>query len=339
MDSSLLRFLYFIALIPLNWLAFHWLWTAILDSAGWSRAEAWKKRAGYDHQPAPSKHFTRRLIYDSKNPKETRRLLGFYSFGVFPIFLCVALSFLGLQDAIFDTFLRWAAWIMPVIVLMAWICGLIHRRRQKQAGITPPPRNTLLEDWKALKRTVYDPEYQKQLAQYGGSKAKMLVWGIVKLVLALAILAGLLFLAAKISTGPNKDVVSPEEMKAAMEAYHGDVVDGTPSYAEAWQAEEFLQSVLVADDGDFHFEYVMFTDQTYASSLWTQYQKIMDAGQPDATKTQQDWANYRIVTLQSGERYEVLVQVENTVVRAYSNREESYRIREILMKTGYYDED
>lgn len=62
----------------------------------------------------------------------------------------------------------------------------------------------------------------------------------------------------------------------------------------------------------------------------------MDVSEPGVRRTQEDIGNYRIMTLQSDEQYEVLVQVENTVVRAYAKYEDSYMIREALMKTGYY---
>nr|WP_122012627.1 hypothetical protein [Maliibacterium massiliense] len=338
MDTGVLRLLYFLALVPLDGLAFHWLWIAAIDSAGLSRADAWKKRARANHRPHSARRFTRRMVAESPQPHKTRRLLGLYSLGLFPIFLCVSFSFFGLYDARFDTLLQWAVFIMPAIILLAGVCGLLYRRNQREAGADDAPRPTLAQDFRALKRDVYDPQYEAQLAHYGGSKAKMYLCGTVKLVLALAVMAGLFFLVARgCSGGYKKEVARADDMQAALASYGYAATDSTATCAAAWQAQDVLETALVAQSGAFFFEYAVFKNEDSASALWTQYRQHLEKA--GMTSRLEHTGNYRILTLQDSETYAALVQVENTVVRAHARRDDSYIIREILMKNGYYYED
>lgn len=167
------------------------------------------------------------------------------------------------------------------------------------------------------------------LEHYGGSRAKLWGFGILKLLLAIGLIAGLFFLILHFSADSGQKEIAPASgMQAAIEAYGYTAVDMTEFYREAWAAGDRLEQALSAQSGFFSFEYFVLDSAGSAHSIWTQYRDRMDV----------DGAGVQSRT-ERGRNYEILVRVENTLVRAVSYQADSYMIREVLMDTGYYFEE
>lgn len=341
MDGSVIRLFYFLFLALLNWGAFHWLWIAAIDSAGLTRQEVWAQRARYGRISSSRGRLTQWIIRHSKVSGTTRALLFCYGFfGILPVSLCIMLSTAAIWVGdVLDPVLNWAVWVLPAMILIAWIFGFVYRARRKKPG-GRTDAHTLREDVRFLKKEVYDRETERMLEHYGGSRAKLWGFGILKLLLAIGLIAGLFFLILHFSADSGQKEIAPASgMQAAIEAYGYTTVDMTEFYREAWEAGDRLEQALSAQSGFFSFEYFVLDSAGSAHSIWTQYRDRMDVDGAGVQSRTERGRNYEIVRTQDAEYYEILVRVENTLVRAVSYQADSYMIRAVLMDTGYYFEE
>lgn len=326
MNNPALRFLIFILAQGLTALALHPLWLAILDGAGVSRTDVWEKRK---NNYSPSRY----ILHKSKNPQKTKRLLRIYNGAMLPPLLLMAMAFIDFLAKSFDTILKWAAIILPFYIILCAIFSLIYRK--KSGGKTT--QKPIKEDFKKYKNEFYDEEVKKHLEMYGGNKTKMVIASVLKVTVFVGILVGVFFLIVHFTAGSyDKTVADISAARDSLISHGCEVSDMTTQYAAAWGSEAQLQEIIVTEEDDVEAMYAVFAEENGANTLWSYYSDLMLSHTDGMEDHRENITNYRIYTLQGSEKYEALVQVENTVFYASSSAEKSYIIRETLMDMGYY---
>lgn len=188
-----------------------------------------------------------------------------------------------------------------------------------------------------MKNKYYKEETQKRLEMHGGNKTKMIAASVLKVTLFVGILVGILFIIVHFSADSyDKTVADTSAARASLTSHGCEVTDMTTQYTAAWGSEAQLKEIIVAKEDDVEFSYAVFGTETGANVLWSYYYDLMFSHTDGMQDHHENMTNYRIYTLQGAEKYEALVQVENTVVYASSSAEKSYIIRETLMDMGYY---
>lgn len=208
MSDPVLRLLFFILLVPFNWMGFHWLWDLICESAGVSKREVWEFRAKVRFQPHPNKHLMYFLLNKSRKPgkykvwvspfyrlrSRTGRLMLLYELGNLPMFLCIGLSVTGLFAPGFDRALGYAAVLQPCIIAVAAAAGIWNHFMRKKRGTLPENRESWRDGFRYWAQALFKEELEPYKKAGGGNLAKTILFSVGKLAIAIGIMVGFFLL-------------------------------------------------------------------------------------------------------------------------------------------------
>lgn len=135
-----------------------------------------------------------------------------------------------------------------------------------------------------------------------------------------------------------KTPVTSEQMWDVLVTRGCEPQDLTESYIEDNpDAKAYLNRCIVGEKNELHFE---FYDYASLTNAWSKFknayavirQKVIGPYAEHQTSVQ----NYTIYWLESGGKYYIALYVENTMIYAYCDEENSYLISEILTDIGYF---
>lgn len=337
--DGILRFLYFIALIPLTSLSVHWLWDLACETAGISKKDAWERRADVRFFSHPGVQVIRWMIRISPRPHLTGMILRIYTLSVTPAILCASFALYGLSTHIFDDFLFYSAIVLPVSLAISAIAGALYRKKNSAGLLHKKDRfgeqKTFLSFW--IDR-IRKEEIEPYKARHKGSTSKLVIVGSVKLILAIGALFGLLWLVLSL-TDQSKTPATVEQVYAVLDSQGYDSYDLTQQCRRDWNAEKVLVKAIVAENKSICFDFFVLDCDGSAENLSTQLDSVICSRRYSTPNREykESASNYNIYTLKADGKYTVKMRVANTVVYATSEEADSDDVEELMRAIGYFD--
>ena len=121
--------------------------------------------------------------------------------------------------------------------------------------------------------------------------------------------------------------------------------DTTKHFINNWKEQNTLKGVLnkavTVQQDDIRFDYYMFDSKSTADYYRGLYISYTRSNRYDVKNVEfsERLANYTIYTIKAAGMYTAVVMVDNTLVFAYSDSENSSVIYDMIVDIGYFDKD
>lgn len=122
-------------------------------------------------------------------------------------------------------------------------------------------------------------------------------------------------------------------------------IDSTEHFRENWKEQNASKGVLnkavTVQEDDIRFDYYIFDSDSTADYYRGLYVSYTRSNRYDVKNVEfsERLANYTIYTIKAAGMYTAVVMVDNTLVFAYSDSENSSVIYDMIVDIGYFDKD
>lgn len=209
-----------------------------------------------------------------------------------------------------------AAAVLPVFALAGAVAGLLYARRD-------PYHLPLKEKWRIYKQIAIHEEIEDFYKDKKGPRWKHNLLGLGKLVIAVAVLAGIM--ALLMNLGEKKPEAAAQQVNAAMESQGYTVTDQTDHYRDVWDAQQQVQGVLIGEKDGMRLEFFLFDTDRSAKNVHGQLKQMLRENEDMSDYTEYTHAegNFAVYALETGDIYCLNVRVGSTVlygrcVKAYA---------------------
>lgn len=139
--------------------------------------------------------------------------------------------------------------------------------------------------------------------------------------------------------GRPKTPASIEKVEIVLSNHDLTYSNETDYYEAQWENNNTLKNALIANSGDIYFCYFVFDNKDDAEKLRANNRSYIREHRFSIPNTEVSEAisNYILYTLKCEVGYTVSMRVENTVVYAYCNEENTNVIKTIMQEIGYFE--
>lgn len=330
MKPETIRLIYFIVLVAVSSLSQKWIWDVIYSLSSKSKQEIYKFASKHTGK-FRSRYFGWWLVESSSEPKKTRTLIFICSVLMALPLLASFIAFVGLFEDSLDVFLKYAAVILLVIIILTFVIGIIYKQRNNIVSVKFKEE---FNEYKSAWKTHYKEQCEIYERGRKGSKFQIYAFGYLKLFLVIAIMVGLFFLILD----PAKPKTA-EQVSSAVSQYGIELVDLTSYYKSAWDDKNNqLETGLKGEKDDLYFEFFVFDSYDSASNILNQYAALIkDKAEKPDTEYKEQKTNYFNYTARVSGKYYILTMIKNTLVYARCDVENDDMLQEIVRAAGYLE--
>ncbi len=143
----------------------------------------------------------------------------------------------------------------------------------------------------------------------------------------------------------DKTPATYEQVWSVLEENGYAPTDTTEHFINNWKEQNTLKGVLnkavTVQQDDIRFDYYMFDSKSTADYYRGLYISYTRSNRYDVKNVEfsERLANYTIYTIKAAGMYTAVVMVDNTLVFAYSDSENSSVIYDMIVDIGYFDKD
>lgn len=148
-----------------------------------------------------------------------------------------------------------------------------------------------------------------------------------------ALIVLILFSAASCSLFKEKESITAEDFREAMEDEGLTVEDGTDQFKDV----EEVEKCLLAYTEDYQIEFYVLETEDQARSGYNRNKSDFETsfGGTGSTKSQVSIANYSKFAMTTSDGYYVLSQIDNTMIFLQVDKEYKEEVNELLETIGY----